>query len=95
MSGTGGGYAPAVDNPVDNVWSTGPVLWITVGRHNGRVSETQDALGPVGALRRIAFLLERSRCSSLRRPARSAAGRVFASVLRKPAVRVKDCRERV
>ena len=26
----GVGYTPAVDNPVDNVWRTGPALWITV-----------------------------------------------------------------
>ena len=26
------GYAPAVENPVDNLWKTGHVLWITVGR---------------------------------------------------------------
>ena len=25
------GYAPAVENPVDNVWKTSRVLWITVG----------------------------------------------------------------
>ena len=26
------GYAPAVENPVDNLWKTSQVLWITVGR---------------------------------------------------------------
>jgi len=32
QTGLGRGYTPAVDNPVDNLWRTGPVLWITVGK---------------------------------------------------------------
>ena len=38
-----GGFPPAVENPVDKVWRTGGVLWITpCARHNGRVTPPAD-----------------------------------------------------
>ena len=63
---------------MDDVWSTPPRLWRVVARprsaHNGGVASAQAPLGPVAALRRIAFLLERSRAETYKVKAfRSAA----------------------
>jgi hypothetical protein len=65
-----------VDNPVDNVWTAFPPLWIT---HFEPTLETINAMaapytdGPIAALRRIAFLLERSRAETYKVKAFRAA----------------------
>ncbi len=65
---------------MDSVWTSARVLWITFVRcHNGLMNASGDPAdapydaGPVAALRRIAFLLERSRAETYKVKAFRAA----------------------
>src|SRR5215212_9664487 len=87
-----------VDNPVENVWTGGDMLWIT---HDRPTLERIDAMpaptgspyadGPVAALRRIAFLLERSRAETYKVKAfRAAAATILPLDPVEVATRVRE-----
>src|SRR4051794_2166178 len=87
-----------VDNPVDNVWTGRPALWITrcwagVGRIAAMAPPTAAPYdeGPVAALRRIAFLLERSRAETYKVKAfRAAAATILPLGADEVATRVRE-----
>ena len=78
---------------MDDVWTTTTVLWIerlsTVRVNNGGVSEQPYSAGPVPALRRIAFLLERSRAETYKVKAFRAAAETILPLGDEVAARVR------